>query len=189
MQRIGSITLLVFALLIAISSNGQNLAAPTKLLASGPNENATAVTVDWDKLIGEWDVVMERLGPTGAVLNTSEGSWNIFWVLDGHVVQDVFQMANPYGETFRFVGLRTYNTNKNKWEQVTIDNFERRLELAEGTSNDEMIMLNYTHSSGAELRATYYNITEDGFEWKQEKLDKHTGTWNMGKHVTASRHQ
>lgn len=181
------ITTLIFSFFTAIFSSAQAPLHQLDLLAIGPNENAAEATLDWDKLIGEWDIKMERVGPSGAVVSSRPGSWNIFYVLDGYVIQDAFKLDQTGGEPFQFVGLRIFDEAAKRWKQVTIDNYEKRLEFAEGTSNQDKVMLNYTHQSGAELRSTYYNISKDGFEWKQEKLDKHTGTWNMGMRVIATR--
>lgn len=186
MTRIIFLAILLFSLMITTDSIGQTPLDQLGILTSGVNKNAPKSTADWDKLIGEWEVLVEYMGPSGTVMSKSEGSWNIFYVLDGLVIQDVFEMTTPSGDIFQFVGLRIFDESANKWQQVTIDNFERKLEFAEAISNDETIRLNYTHHSGAELRGTY-KISEDAFTWKQEKLDKHTGTWNMGMRTTAKR--
>ncbi|MEZ4995194.1 MAG: hypothetical protein R2824_32540 [Saprospiraceae bacterium] len=187
MIRIALMATLLFSFLIATDAIGQAPSDHLAMLTAGENRNTSKTTADWDKLLGEWEFVVERIGPSGAVVGKSEGTWNIFYVLDGLVVQDVFKMTTPAGDIFQFVGLRIFDESTNKWQQVTIDNSDKRLELAEGISNEETIRLNYSHYTGAELRGTFFNISKDGFTWKQEKLDKQTGTWNMGMRLTAKR--
>ncbi|MCB0667224.1 MAG: DUF1579 family protein [Saprospiraceae bacterium] len=189
MTRIALMATLLFSFLINTDSIGQAPSDHLAMLTTGVNKNALKTTTDWDKLIGEWEIVLERIGPSGTLINKSAGSWNIFYVLDGLVIQDVFEVTTPSGDVFQFVGLRIFDESTDKWQQVTIDNYDKRLELAEGVSNEETIRLNYSHYSGAELRGTFFNISKDGFIWKQEKLDKQTGTWNMGMRLTAKRKQ
>ena len=183
-----------FIILISIHSNAQEALKDLGLQASAKNDNAPKAIEDWGQLVGNWNIVFESVDQSGNVQQSFEGEWNWFYILNGYAIQDVFilpprsKATNP-DTLFYGVGIRIYDETLNKWESVWVDTSNKKLEFREASSKDGEIVLFQTNAKGEKLKITYFEITEQSFEWKQEVFDTTKENWIVTQLIHAKKRE
>lgn len=109
----------------------------------------------------------------------SVATWESSYILNGFGIKDTYRNENYAGTSIRF-----FSSSKEKWEVYFFGMPGEHTGLWQGEALDgKMIMRQKrTGPSGENLesRLTFYNITENSFDWKGElwNLDKGTSTVN-----------
>jgi len=78
---------------------------------------AGAENLQFDFLIGDWNVKAARYKPDGSVLLEYQATWSARYMNDKRMVMDDFKALSPAGgEISSFVTLRTYSEATRRWE-------------------------------------------------------------------------
>lgn len=158
------------ALMLAMAWVGQATAA-------GIADGAPPELAHWETMIGEWSTTEEGLKPDGSAWEPSKGAdWNFYWSFDGWGIRDDYT-SPPMSEAVedeskrqRGTNLRIYNPEKKQWVMtwLTIASQEPATFTAIST-DDEIVMLStVANPQGFWGRITFFDMTEDSFEWKLE---------------------
>ncbi|MGZ5781068.1 MAG: hypothetical protein ACXWIN_08940, partial [Burkholderiaceae bacterium] len=80
-------------------------------------KGAPPESLQFDFLIGDWDVTGTRYKPDGSVLMQYKAVWNATYLNDKRMVMDDFKALAPTGqEISSYVTLRTYSEVTHRWE-------------------------------------------------------------------------
>jgi hypothetical protein len=154
---------------------------------------ATAEGLQFDFLIGGWDIEGTRYGARGEVLSTYVGTWRAEYLHGGRMVMDDFTVHAPSGEeVFASVTLRTYCETTNRWEMASLPALEPAANggwfghwvdgemrcSAEGPGPDGKMV---------KARIRFYAIRPDGFRWDIRHSRDEGRTWIMVALLVAKR--
>ncbi len=110
-------------------------------------------------MIGAFDCVDEIRQQDGS-WNRFPAVWNAYYFLNGHGIQDKY-----WAPTFSTSNLRIFDPKKGKWMVTFFKMPGYQSGVWEGVQEDEtMVMRQGGKTTGSGL--TFYNITEDGFDWR-----------------------
>ena len=143
------------------------------------------------KFIGTWSLQLTISDPSGSSLKYS-GEWHFFRILQGRAIQDIWIIPSlmpkdndeyhEYGTT-----IRTYNPKTEKWKAVWVGPIQNQLFMFDVEDNDEEIILTETKSPNLEMKWTFYNISENAFQWKSEVKVKGSDSWFTNYHMKLTR--
>jgi len=135
------------------------------------------------------DAVKPCSAPEGGQLDFWLGDWVITYAdnshaysvvdkkMDGCVVHEQFR--DP-GKNYVSESWNVYNPNIHKWQQTRVDNQGAYLQMA-GRLDGSDIMLyakpKILQEGNLQMRAVYYNIKSDSFDWKWEQSRDNGNTW------------
>jgi len=148
---------------------------PGEMAAGAPPE-----LMHWGKMVGQWSTIEESLQRDGSGWEPSTGAdWDFFWAFDGWGIQDNYtsppdsvEMENE-SKRQRGINLRIYSTSGKKWVLTWLATQSSEPVTLTAFSDDEkMVMLtDRKNPQGKFGRITFFDITEDHFEWKLEWSD------------------
>ncbi len=141
------------------------------------NPAAPKQTEQFDFMVGTF-VCQDSLLVNGA-WKVSNAIWEARYTLNGFAVEDVYRNDNYAGMSIRF-----FNTRKQKWDVYFFGMPGEHTGLWEGTHTEGKMVMKQKrkgpNGENLESRLTFYNITEQGFDWMGElrNLDNNSTTIN-----------
>ena len=122
-------------------------------------------------LIGDWDVVQKwKMDPTSDEWMTEEGTSTFEYALDGATVIQHFE-SQMMGMPFAGLGMTSFNRETGMWQTSWVDNMGAQIMLMEGDMHDDKMVMDGTglwNSQKYWARVSFYNMTDDRFEWSYE---------------------
>jgi hypothetical protein len=177
-----SIVFFVSVLLFQISASAETPASVTGKY----NKEAPPELMHWGKMIGQWRTSEEGLKPDGSGWQPSKGAdWNFYWALDGWSIRDEY-FSPPLSEAVdapenRQMGtnIRVYNKDKKQWQMAWVTKQARTVDVYTAVSTERNIVMlsDGKLPSGKHSRITFFEITNDSFEWKLEWSDDGQTNW------------
>lgn len=149
------------------------------------NPQAPPETEHWGRLAGEWDCITEARLPSGNWVKVGKAKWLWKYILDGFAVQDLwFQKWIDLRATLASVNrdvvgtnIRMYLPAEDRWEAVWLTNGKNTTSRFEAISDEEKIVMTGEHAQGGLARITFFNITQDNFDWKSERSQDEGASW------------
>lgn len=134
----------------------------------------------FDKLLGKWEIdssyVRNRDGTWGK--RTQKFKWNFYTILNGEAVQDDWISIDSTGrETKKGTNLRIFNNDENKWYMSWIDASNRKTAVFTATNSEGTVKMDGINALGRHVQNTFFNITDETFQWKQEWTFDEGKTW------------
>jgi hypothetical protein len=131
------------------------------------------------QLAGTWDAEQSIINSDGTWNEEKKHSvWKWYYILDGHAIQDDWIMVDSLNnQTIVGTNIRIYNTEENEWHMAWIDKTNRRLAAFTAVNDNGNIIMDGTNAKGRQVRNTFFNITENEFDWKQEWTFDDGNTW------------
>jgi len=162
-----TLIILVCAVLV-ISCKSSHLSNQTK--SSIPeNLNVSKGVEQYGQFVGEWNCEVSNLQKDSTWL-ASKASWRFEYILGGTAIQDfwknpadnkAFNSNNPLLGT----NIRTFNPDDGKWQCVWLENKGKTINgIWKSHQDDNSNILLYDNTE--DWLITFYNITEDSFDWK-----------------------
>ena len=134
-------------------------------------------TEQFGRLAGVWDVEMSVRKDDGSWPEPGQGKrveWRFRYILDGWAIQDEWIAPPPDVSTEddqRQLGtnIRIYDPKAGHWDSAWISNTQQKVSTFEAVAEEsDRIVMTGTHASGRPSRVTFYDITDDRFEWRME---------------------
>jgi hypothetical protein len=138
------------------------------------NPAAPPETEQLGRLVGIWDAEQIKRNRDGSWSDEkSHAEWRWYYILDGHAVQDDWlgvEITEDSRKVLNFIGtnIRIYNPEEEQWHMAWIDKTNRRLAGFTAIYNENRVIMTGTNAQGRLVRTTFYHITPDSFNWKQE---------------------
>lgn len=157
------------------------------------NENAPAETESLSRLIGKWDAKIERLDKDGSwIEETKKIEWHWYFILNGHAIQDDWiteKLAKDGSDSTLVYGtnIRIYNKNENLWYMAWIHGDGQKLATFTAVNENDKVIMEGTNASGREVRITFFDITDNSFEWQQEWTFDEGKSWTVVVKIHCSR--
>lgn len=147
--------------------------------------DAPAETEHWGRLAGEWDCTLDALVGGRWFNGATKATWIWKYVLDGFAVQDLWfvkwiNLAPALAHVNRDVSgtnLRMYLPAEKRWEAVWFTNGANTTSRFDAISSEDEIVMTGTNAQGNPVRITFFDMTEDAFEWKSETSQDGGETW------------
>ena len=150
------------------------------LQALGPNPSLGEQANVFGRFVGTWDVDYGEIGENGKVTHFS-GELVVGWVMDGHVLQDLF-IADPTsrgGERTMGTTLRYFDKTSGKWHVIYIEPPTNSVVQLTGGQEGDRIVLYTEERQGSLERWSFNDITNDSFTWRGEKSRDGGKTWRL----------
>ena len=135
--------------------------------------------LDW--FIGEWHVKSRIKTEEGWAADDLESS--IQPMLDGHALLEKF-WGTLDGEPINAMSMRVYSPDNERWEQAWLDTSGKRIGVFYGEYKNKQFIGRSQQSvlnpeEERQGREVFYNITEDGFDWRYEGSKDSGKTWKV----------
>lgn len=153
------------------------------------NPEAPGETESLGQLTGSWDAEQSIIDSTGSFdSRKSRAIWKFYYILDGHAIQDdwisIDSLDNKHAAG---TNIRIYNTRDSLWHMAWIDKTHRRLATFTATNEDGTVVMDGTNADGRHIRNTFYNISAQAFDWKQEWTFDEGQTWMVVAKIHCTR--
>ncbi len=124
----------------------------------------------FDKLIGTWDISQSVRQQDGTWKeNPHKYKWKFYTILGGEAIQDDWIVVDSEGkETTSGTNIRIFNSEENQWHMAWIDKTQRRTAVFTAKNIDGTVLMEGTNATGREVKITFYDISQNSFNWKQE---------------------
>jgi hypothetical protein len=158
----------------AAFSDSHKTALSSKFTPGKLNPAAPPETEQLGQLAGIWEAEQVKRNRDGSWSEEkSKAEWRWYYILDGHAIQDDWisiEATNDSAKIYRPVGtnIRIYNAEEKQWHMAWIDKTNRRLASFSAVYEDGKIIMSGQNAKGRQIRNTFFNITRDSFDWKQE---------------------
>lgn len=196
MHQLFSPVVLVVGLLMASGCTQPQTSAPTPAapVTFNPgtlNPEAPPETAQFGQLVGEWSIRDENRQPDGSWTEGAGADWNWYYVLDGYAVQDdwIAPIPNaPEGSPAMQYGtnLRIYNPQAEQWEMAWTSSTGPSVTTFTATQEGDSLVMRGIYAAGRPNRITFFDITEDTFEWKLE-IQQPDESWQEFYRIHATR--
>ncbi len=127
-------------------------------------------------LEGRWEAAMAVKPDPHADWIENKGESVFRWILDGAVMEQTFE-GSMMDRPFNGRGYLAFNRFSCKWQHSWSDNVAAILSFYEGDfENDKLIVIGRETApeTSFQVRITWYNITENKFDWLLEtSMDGH----------------
>jgi hypothetical protein len=142
------------------------------------NPDAPAETELFGQLVGIWDAEQISMNKDGTWGDPKHSIWKWYYILDGHAIQDNWITIDSFrNEATVGTNIRIYNFEENRWYMAWIDKTNRTLATFTATNQDGMVIMDGTNAKGRHIRNTFFNISNNEFDWKQEWTFDESKTW------------
>ncbi len=134
-------------------------------------------------LIGFWDAYQVKRNKDGTwTEDTIHSIWHWYTILDGQAIQDDWIKISGSDEgkdSVQVVGtnIRIYNSSEEQWYMAWIDKTSRKLASFTATNSQDAVVMSGKNPLGQQIRNTFFNISIDTFDWKQEWTFDKGNTW------------
>jgi hypothetical protein len=121
-------------------------------------------------LEGCWEVVMDVKPDPNADWIENKAVSNFQWILDGAAMEQTFE-GSMMGRPFNGRGYLAFNRYSGKWQHSWSDNVAALLSFYEGDFDDDKLVVigrEATPETSFQVRITWFNITENEFDWLLE---------------------
>lgn len=124
----------------------------------------------FDQLLGTWEVAQSIRNQDGSWSEKPQKyKWKFYPILEGEAVQDDWIVVDSTGqETVAGTNIRIFNPEENQWHMAWIDRTVRHTAVFTAKNVDGKVLMAGTNARGRNIRNTFYNITENSFDWQQE---------------------
>lgn len=149
--------------------------------------------LQFDFLIGHWDVNAVRYNPDGSVQQSYKGHWEAKYLNNKRMVIDDFKALSPTGaEISSFVTLRTYSEMTSQWQIVGLGaHLPSTINEWKGVQKDKDMLLRATgtDSDGASFinKIRFYNLAEHEFLWESNLSFDDGESWIKTASLIATR--
>lgn len=156
-------------------------------------KGAAAESLQFDFLIGDWDVAGTRYNPDGSVLMQYKASWNAIYLNDRRMVMDDFKALVPTGQAVSsYVTLRTYSEATQRWEMAGLSAFQPAMSATwSGVWRDgemQIEAIGNTPNGGMMInRIRFFQIGKDSFNWESRISLDNGKTWGLNASLVATR--
>lgn len=156
------------------------------------NPLAPKETVQWGRLVGEWECISKDLMQDGS-WHTSKASWTFKYAVDGFAILDIWKEKAEdktnntirLGRDFTGWNIRIYNPKTKKWECIWIDNRTNTISAKwEAYEKDGDLVM---HDGSGTWQITFHDITEDSFKWKYEIKNNDSQSWKTTSVIKATK--
>ena len=148
------------------------------LQATGPHPSLGNQANVFGRFVGTWDVDYGQFSEDGKKETHFPGELIVGWVMDGHVVQDLFISYPTATQKERGMGttLRYFDSKSAKWHIVYVEPPTNSVVTLTGGQEGDRIVL-YGEEKGTKLRWSFNDITDNSFTWHGEKSRDGGKTW------------
>ncbi|MEQ8768568.1 MAG: hypothetical protein RL885_31975 [Planctomycetota bacterium] len=133
-----------------------------------PHPDAPPELAQFDFMIGEFEATDQFLQRDGTWL-TSKGVWNASYFLNGLGIQDRYE-----NQQFVTSNIRIFDPDASVWKVTFFKMPGYASGVWEGKKEgDRMVMRQFNErpdGTQAESRLTFFDITEEGYEWQSENI-------------------
>ena len=156
-------------------------------------KGAPPESLQFDFLIGDWDVTGTRYKPDGSVLMQYKASWNAKYLNDKRMVIDDFKALAPTGQNVSsYVTLRTYSEVTHRWEMSGLSALQPAMNAAwSGVWKDGEMQIDAVGKmpDGATMRnrIRFFQIEKDKFNWESRISMDDGKTWTLNASLAATR--
>ena len=158
-----------------LSGSEKSLNKSDKTFSKGMlNPEAPPETEQFGQLAGIWDAEHVKRNRDGSWSDKkTKTEWHWYYILDGHAIQDDWISVEKHEESSSILipvgtNIRIYNPEEAKWYMAWIDKNNRRLASFTATYKDDEIIMSGQNAQGRQIRNTFFNISRNNFDWKQE---------------------
>ena len=133
----------------------------------------------FNELIGTWTATQSIRNQDGSWSEKPEKYiWNFYSILDGEAIQDDWIVNDSTGQKYTSgTNIRIFNSKENQWHMAWIDKTNRRTAIFTAKNENGQVVMNGTNATGRHVRNTFFNITKQNFDWKQEWTFDDGNTW------------
>jgi hypothetical protein len=134
------------------------------------NPKAPVETNILGQLIGTWEAEQSFKNRDGSWNDEKKYAiWKWYYILDGHAIQDNWISVDSLNnENIIGTNIRIYNSEENQWYMAWIDKSNRRLATFTAINDSGTVIMDGTNAKRQHIRNTFFNISENEFDWKQE---------------------
>ena len=163
--------------------------------AAGPADGEPAAVAEYGRFVGEWRCrTYARVRDGSWQANEWESTWTWHWVLQGHAIQDVWEVPPeaPRGSSLG-TNLRIYNPEAGAWRIAWTTTNTREFDLFEARAQgEELVMTGEIPARGQRpphtARVTFHDIAADSFQWRYEaSLQGGDGPWSEQARLSCRR--
>lgn len=143
------------------------------------NPDAPRETELLGQLIGTWSIDQSIINSDGMWGNRKrKAKWRFYYILDGQAIQDDWITIDSLNnEVVTGTNIRIYNPEEKQWHMAWIDKTNRRLATFTAVNDSGKVIMDGTNAKGRHIKNTFFNITENEFDWKQEWTFDEGKTW------------
>lgn len=113
-----------------------------------------------------------------------EAVWEAHYILGGWAIQDVWTVETPEGEAFYGTNIRSFDPERKKWNNRWLPSGSLEWKHFDSEQvGDTMVMIGGEGEdpNGSYVdRNTFYNISENHFDWKKDRSYDGGETWIEG---------
>jgi len=155
---------------------------PFNMLKAQPNTSDSKVPI-LDQLIGEWDAYQVKKNRDGSWSNdTTYSQWHWYTILEGDAIQDDWIKYTSNEDSVgspQIVGrnIRIYNATEKQWYMAWIGRGFRKLAYFKAVNENNNVLMSGKNISGRDVKNTFFNISKNEFEWKQEWTFDEGNSW------------
>ncbi|MEQ8244774.1 hypothetical protein [Fulvivirga sp.] len=139
-----------------------------------PNPNAPKEITDYKEMIGKCNCKSLARIDQNTWADTVAMTWEFRYIMDGMAVQDITNKEDGAHSG----SIRQYNADSAKWyvHYYATSGAPSKLPVWEGNRTDDKIILykdqNAPNGTPGYYRITFFNISNKGFDWLGEWVDK-----------------
>jgi hypothetical protein len=163
-----------------VSATGARLG--TALQATGPNPSLGDQAKVFGRLIGTWDVEYTDFSKDGKVVHRS-GELSFGWVLDGHVMQDLWVVYPSAEGKARevYTDLFYFNPKSGTWADVFLDPQDASFATFTGgaSGNDRIVLDSRDLVPGQIRRWSFNDIRGDALVFRDDASGDGGKTWTL----------
>ncbi len=147
------------------------------------HQDAPPETAILGQLLGTWDAYQVKMNRDGTwSSDTAHYQWNWYPILDGHGIQDDWikiDSVNGSRVELEIVGtnIRIFNSVENRWHMNWIDKMQRKSLIFTAINHEGTVVMSGKNAKGRPTRNTFYNLTPETFDWKQEWTFDNGTSW------------
>ncbi|MEO0572505.1 MAG: hypothetical protein AAF039_12430 [Bacteroidota bacterium] len=143
------------------------------------------------KFVGQWELLL-TITDSFDTSSQYKGEWHFDRILQGRAIQDIWMipgLANNESDEFHEYGttIRTFNPKTNRWKAVWVGPIQNQFFVFDITDSDEAIILTETKNPKLEMKWSFYDISENSFQWKSEIKIKGSDRWLTNYHMELMR--
>jgi len=177
------LSLFVFLLILISSLNACNIeqkkSDANKRLETKLNPDAPDETESLGQLVGTWDIDQSIINSDGTWGDRKvKAKWKWYYILYGHAIQDDWITFDSLdNEIVTGTNIRIYNSEEKQWYMAWIDKANRRLATFTAVNDNGKVIMDGTNAKGRHIKNTFFNISKNEFDWKQEWTLDEGKTW------------
>ncbi|NAY92170.1 hypothetical protein GTQ34_09580 [Muricauda sp. JGD-17] len=152
------------------------------------NKNAPIETQQYGRLVGEWDCLITNY-QNDTTASQSRASWVFKYALEGYAIQDYWKNPSNLDSVNQrqIIGtnIRIFNPRLDLWQCAWMENQAGSIAgvwVSHVNEKDEILL----YDESKQWQITFYNISEDAFDWKWE-VRRPDGGMQLSTTITANK--